>query len=323
MSDQNENGQQPQTFNPNQRVIDNAPVAPVIDPSKIANLAAIESKGDDTIQKAQDTIGQAPDVIRRFKRKRGKFNFVEPEKIALPSGGRMYKNLTNDPDILNGFIYMYPMTVKEEEILSTGRFLKSGAATRMVIDNCIASDIDAKDILLFDSNYLLFYLRSISYGDEYKFTLKCANSACEQDFDHTVEITKLGFEELPEDVEEPIKIVLPKTGYTVQTVLPRLFHSEQIYQRNIKKKKSTTDADSRMVDNLLSTIVKITDPDGEEVGAGDWEQFLEAIPGMDRAELKDKTDFSTGVDKLDGVVCPYCTTDYSGTIPIGTEFFRF
>ncbi len=303
-----------------------APEAPKIDPSKVANADAISSLGDDTIQKAQDSSGQkeAPDVVRSFKKRRGgKFNFVQPEKIPLPSGGRLYKRVTNDPDILNGYIYMYPMTVKEEEILSTSRFLKSGAATRMVIDNCIASDIEAKDILLFDSNYLLFYLRSISYGDAYKFKLKCNNNACEQEFEHTVHITQLQFEELPEDVEEPIKIPLPKTGYTVYTVLPRLFHSEEIYQRNIKKKKSTTDSDTRLVDNLLATITKIVSPEGEELKPGDWEEFLEAIPGMDRAELKEKTDYSTGVDSLEGVVCPYCATDYSGTIPIGTDFFRF
>lgn len=287
-----------------------------VDLSKVANAEAVEKKGDDTFVKER-TI---PSGKRRNK---GKFNFVEPEKIPLPSGGRLYRNITDDPDILNGFIYMYPMTVAEEEILSTSRFLKTGAATRMVIDNCIASDIEAKDILLFDSNFLLFYLRSISYGDEYKFKLKCNNSACEQEFEHKVKISELSFEELPEEVQEPIVVKLPKTGYKVQTIMPRLFHSEEIYSRNLKKKKSTTDADSRMIDNLLATTVKITDPDGNEIKAGDWEDFYHAIPGMDRASLKEKTDFSTGIETLDGVVCPYCGTDYSGTIPIGTEFFRF
>ena len=71
------------------------------------------------------------------------------------------------------------MTLKEEQILSTPRFLKTGSATRMILENCIASDIDAKDILLFDSNFLLYYLRQISYGDEYTFTLKCDKKSCE------------------------------------------------------------------------------------------------------------------------------------------------
>lgn len=309
-------------YNPNQKIIDAAPKAPEIDMDKIANLKAIQKKGDDTIDKAK-SLKSNSNPANSFKKRSGRFNFVQPEKIILPSGGKLYQGVTEDTDILNGFIYMYPMTVTEEEILSTTRFLKTGSATRMVIDNCIASDIEAKDILLYDSNYLLFYLRSISYGDSYKFTLKCTNSSCEQEFDHTVEISKLVFEELKDDVTEPIKVKLPKSGYTVYTVLPRLYHSEQIYSRNLKRKKSTDDSDTRLVDNLMSTIVKITDQEGKELKSTDWEEFLLSIPGQDRAELKESTDFSTGVDKLNGVVCPYCMTDYSGSIPIGVEFFRF
>ena len=212
------------------------PDAPTIDMSKIQNLAAINSTGDETIEKAQAEAGQ---FMPKKRRKGSKFNFVQPERIPLPSGGAIYAGVTEDEDVLNGFIYMYPMTVKEEEILSTSRFLKSGAATRMVIDNCIASDIDAKDILLFDSNFLLFHLRAISYGNDYKFTLKCSNSGCESEFDHNVDIQGLSFEELPEGITEPIVTKLPKTGFTVETILPRLFHSEQIYQKNLKKKNGS------------------------------------------------------------------------------------
>jgi len=277
-----------------------APEAPKIDLSKIVNVPGAERK-----------------------KRKGKFNFTEAEVTALPSRGILYKNVTQDTDILNGQIQMYPMTVKDEEILSTSRFLKSGAATRMVIDNCIASDIEARDILLYDSNYLLFFLRSISYGDDYKFKLKCSNSSCGMEFDHTVKISELKFEEIPEDIVEPFVVDLPKSKYKVTFVLPRLAHSEEIYNRNRKRKKSTADSDQRLVDNLIVTTIKITAPDGTEVPMGDWEEFYESLIGMDRAVLNEKADFSTGVDKLEGVVCPYCETDFSGTIPIGVDFFCF
>jgi hypothetical protein len=258
------------------------------------------------------------------QKKSSKFDFREAEMIPLPSKGRLYSSVTDDKDILNGYIKMYPMTVKEEEILSTSRFLKAGIATRMVLDNCIASNIDAKDILLFDSNFLLFYLRSMSYGDEYKFKIKCTNSGCEREFEHKVEISKLEFEELPDDVNEPITVTLPKCGYTVSFVLPRLAHSEEIYAKNKKRKKSTTDADQSMVDNLVVTSVKITAPDGTEVPMGDWEEFYEALIGLDRATLKEASNYSTGVDELKGVACPYCGEEISGgSIPVWIDFFRF
>jgi len=277
-----------------------APAAPKIDMSKIAN------------------------VPNRAKKNGGnKFNFTQEETASLPSKGLLYRNITEDKDILNGQIKMFNMTVKDEEVLSTSRFLKSGAATRMVIDNCISSDIDAKDILLYDSNYLLFFLRSISYGDEYKFKLKCSNSSCEKEFGHTVKISELEFKELPDDIKEPFVVTLPKTKYKVMFVLPRLEHSEEIHNRSKNREKTTSSSDQRMVDNLIVTTIKIIAPDGSEVPHGDWEDFFEAIPSMDRATLSDASSYTTGVDKLEGVVCPYCETDYSGSIPIGAEFFRF
>ena len=89
-----------------------------IDLSKISNLEA-----------AKTTDKTFEEVIKKTKKKKkGKFDFRTIEKIPLPSGGRLYKNVTSDENILNGYIEMYPMTVKEEEILSTPKFLKSGAA---------------------------------------------------------------------------------------------------------------------------------------------------------------------------------------------------
>jgi len=288
--------------------------APEIDLTKVKNIEAVE-----TVEP-----GFEEKIIEPAKRnKTSKFDFTEPEKLPLPSGGRLYGEITTDEDVLNGYISMYPMGMKEEEILSTSRFLKNGTATRIILDRCIASNIQAKDLLLFDSNFLMFYLRKISYGDEYKFEIQCTNTMCERKFNHTVNISELSFEELPEDIAEPIVVELPKSKYTVKLTLPRLFHSEEILLKNANRKKATSDADSRLRDNIMITTLEVLDTEKNPIDKRDWEEFFEALPGLDTAELREKTTFSTGVDTLDNVVCPYCETDYSGTIPMGPEFFRF
>jgi len=284
-----------------------------IDLTKVGNLEAAMK----TDKSFKEKVNKASSM------KKSKFNFSESELIPLPSMGLLYHNVTDDEDILKGFIRMFPMTIKEEEILSTPRFLKTGSATRMIMQRCIDSNIDAKDLLLFDSNFLMFYLRKISYGNKYKFTLKCSSTFCEQKFEHEVDISKLKFEELPEDIKEPLIIKLPRAGYTVECILPRLYHSEDIYIRNQRRKKKTTDEDKKLIDNLVTTTIRITDPDGGEIPKVDWEDFFESLPGIDSAELREKTRFSTGVDKIESLECPYCNSDYSGTIPIGPEFFRF
>lgn len=288
---------------------------PQIDLTKIKNVEAVSKFDKDFEEKVAKT------PVR--KRGTGKFQFAESELVPLPSGGRLYKDITDDKDILKGSIRVFPMTLKEEEILSTPRFLKAGIATRMILDRCIASDIEAKDILLFDSNFLLFYLRKISYGDEYEFEITCSNAVCDRKYTHKVFVSSLVFEELSKEVKEPIIVKLPHSKYTVRTILPRLYHSEDIFLKNQKRKKSTTDEDKRLLDNLLFTAQSITSPDGDEVDRDDWEEFFESITGIDTAELRDKTSFSTGVDELTGVTCPYCDSEYSGTIPIGINFFRF
>lgn len=288
-----------------------------IDLSKMNNLKAAQ-KTDPGFKKIVEARGS------KIKDRVGnKFNFSEPELLPLPSRGALYANVTDDKDILNGGIKMYPMSLKEEEILSTPRFLKTGSATRMLMERCVESDLDAKDILLFDSNFLMFYLRKISYGDIYTFEIKCGSTFCEQKFEHEVDISKLQFEELPEDIVEPIIIKLPKCGYTVECILPRLYHSEEIFLRNQKRKKKTTDEDKKVLDNLIITTIRILTPKGKEVPRVDWEDFYEAVIGIDAAELRSKTKFSTGVDSLEGISCPYCNQEYTGSIPIGPEFFRF
>jgi len=284
-----------------------------IDLSKLSNLDAVASK-DDLMKEAVSKRGK--------KRNKGKFNFAESEIVNLPSRGILYKNVTTDENVLNGKIELYPMTAREEEILSTQKFIKDGSATRRVLDRCIASDIDAKDILTYDSNYLLFFLRQISYGDDYEFELKCQNSMCGKKFNHSLKISDLEFEELP-DVQEPIEVKLERSKYTVNLVLPRLYHTEDIISRSNSKTKTTEDSSGSQIDRYLSTTVSIIDPDGDELDRSDWEEFYEALPGIDIAAIREASDYSTGVDTLEGVVCPFCESDYSGTIPIGINFFRF
>lgn len=286
-----------------------------IDLSAVKNLEAA-SKTDKSFEKIINSATKG--------KKKSKFDFRgEPELIPLPSKGKLYGSVTDDPDVLGGFIKMLPMTAAEEEILSTQKYLKTGTATRAILQRCIASDIDARDILLFDSNFLLFYLRKISYGDEYTFEIASTEDQWQRKFKHTVKISELKFEELPDGIKEPIVIKLPKSGYTVETVLPRLFHSEEIYKRDMNRKKSTNDEDKRLTDNIIVTTLRIIDLEGNEVEQGDWEEFYEAIPALDRAELREKTNFSTGVDEIKGIICPYTEREMDVSIPIGLEFFRF
>ena len=285
-----------------------------IDLSTVNNLEAA-SKKDKGLKEV---------VSKKEKsRKDGRFNFSEAELVPLPSKGSLYKEVTEDEDVLGGFIRLYPMTTKEEEILSTQRHLRTGASTRLILQNCIDSAIDAKDILVFDSNFLLFYLRKISYGDEYEFEIASTEDTLRRKFTHKINISELRFEELDDEVKEPIVVTLPRSKYTVECVLPRMYHIEEIYKMNARREKKSDISDKRLLDNLMVTTVRILDDKKKEVPSKYWEEFYEALPGMDIAELREKTKFDTGVDEIKGIVCPYTDREMDITIPMGPEFFRF
>lgn len=280
-----------------------------IDLSKVVNQGALEATGDS----AAELVKVAKKDV--YKKREGKFSFVKPELIPLPSKGKLYQ-FCEDEEVKQGFIRLYPMTLAEEEILTTQKFLKTGVATRMIFDNCIASDIEASDILTFDSTYLLYKLRSISYGDDYTIKLKCPSSTCEKEFKETIKISSLSFEELPDDIEEPFVVKLPVSKYTVTLVLPRVIHSEKLYM----KQKEKEGVNSRVL-SLLVTTVSIKDEKGKELDPKFWQEFYEALPAGDRAELTDATKFDTGIDKID-CICPKCGEEWEETVPLGAEFFR-
>jgi hypothetical protein len=287
-----------------------------IDFSNIRNLDAV-NKMEPGFEEMKNSVEEKQKSVRSKK-----FQFTDSELIPLPSHGKFYRETTDDEDILQGNIRMLSMTAKEEEILSTSRFIKSGAAIRMILDRCIESDISAKDILLFDSNYLMFHLRKLSYGDVYNFEIKCNNSMCGKKFPHAVHISQLEFNELPEDLKEPIEIKLERSKYTIHTIMPRLYHSEEISAKNSNRKKAQDEEDKRIIDNVLVTTVAVFDGEMQALPKREWDEFFHALPAYDLATIRDRTRFDTGVDTLEHVICPYCEEDYSGTIPIGADFFR-
>lgn len=277
--------------------------------ANVANVQALETKDEGAVELIKVAKKES------YKKREGRFSFVKPELIPLPSKGLLYQ-FCDDEEVKSGFIRLYPLTLAEEEILTTTKFLKTGVATRMIFDNCIASNIDASDLLTFDSTYLLYRLRQISYGDDYIINLKCPSSSCEREFKETIKISELKFEELKDDVEEPIVVKLPMSNYTVTLVYPRVIHGEKLYM----KQKDSDENNTRLL-NLIITTVSIQDEKGKELNPKDWEAFYKAIPAGDRAELTSATKIDTGIDKIK-CVCPHCGESWSETVPIGAEFFR-
>ena len=277
---------------------------------KIDNLEVLERLGD-------------KEFVQNIRKNTGT-NFIptEEELIPLPSKGIPYRTITKDEDILNGKIRIRELKGHDEKVLTTQRYLKDGSALKRLVSNCLISDISIDDLTVFDFNYILFALRGFSYGDEYKFTHKCTNSFCEKEFVIDLKISELVFNELEDDFKEPIILKLPKSKFTIECILPRQYHIDEVRNREARTKKSETDYDKTLIQKMLVTTLRMTNKDGMEIEEDSWEQVYNELSVMDLAYLREKTNYKTDLEGKE-VTCPYCNTTQKAVIPMGAEFFRF
>lgn len=277
--------------------------------SKVMN----DYKKDDKKLKKDEDI-----VIPFLKKEKREFIFVEPSLIQLPSGGVCYKD-KEDEDLDKGFIKIYPLTVREQEILSTSRYINEGTATCMVLNNCIGSNILADELLEYDYNYLLFYLRKISISDKYTFTYRCPS--CESVFKKEIKISDITFKTLDKDFEEPIKVDLEVTNYTVLTRLSRVNDL-----RILQKKLTTMEEDDGLnIGDLINhRVYSIITDKGEELPKNKWTAFLSSLPLKDFQTLNDSIIKDNNTRSImNELKCPYCKKELGGEIPITDDLFLF
>lgn len=302
-----------------------------IDLSNISNMEAIKGTNpavDSFVEKNTQKPKKEQKVselietgykVEHFEKYPRKFEFVPADKIKLPSNGLPYQNC-DDKDVREGFIWIYPLTMKEEEILSTPKYINEGVATIMVLNNCIKSDIDAMDLTVTDFYYLLMYLRQASISDNFSFNVTCPH--CGHEFKYDIKISEQKFEELDESVfEEPIRIDLPMTNYTILLGIPRIRTI-----REISWIMSESKQDVGIADVLYVRTIAIITPNGEEVPKSDWVVFYNNLPHKDYETILNYTQFDNGLSHIvKNITCPECGKEIEGSsVDLNTDaLFRY
>jgi hypothetical protein len=243
------------------------------------------------------------------------------ELVELPSHGYLYKNATDDQDVLEGKIRIRPMTVREEKILSTVRLVKSGQALDLVFKNCIKSHIDTAELLSSDRSFMMLWLRNVSYGNVYKFNLQCPE--CQKKFETEVDLTNHPVKELEDpEVKEPFEVTLPVSKQKVLFRLPRGKDEMEIMKLQNQPKKMN-EADDDIVKRLTSAIIKITRHDGSVVAEKEKTAVVESWIARDSSTLRNELEKrDCGIEDIKGIVCPHCGNTFDSPIPITENFFR-
>jgi hypothetical protein len=252
------------------------------------------------------------------------------ELIEIPSHGYLYKDITDDPDILEkGGIRVRPMTVHEEKILSTPRLIKSGQALDMLFANVIKSKgkndepLDPGLLLSSDRVFIMLWLRSVSYGNVYKFQITCPNNTCQKRFEYEVDLSTHPIREMTDTaVKEPFEVTLPMSKYRILFRLPRGKDELEIIKMQNQPKKMN-DTDDSIVKRLSSIIIKAYDPNQTELPRQVIDSFIESLIAGDASYLREELiRLDSGIEDIKGIVCPHCDYEFDTPIPITENFFR-
>ena len=300
-----------------------------IDLSKVSNMNAVKGTNPavdafvdrNTMkpkeQKVEELVSDGY-KIEHFEKYPRKFEFVPADKVQLPSRGLPYQNC-DDKDVKEGYIWIYPLTMKEEEILSTQKYINEGVATIMALNNCIKSNIDAMDLIVSDFYYLLMYLRQVSISDKFSFSIKCPH--CGNEFKYDIKISEQKFDDLdPDTFSEPIRVDLPKTDYTVLLGLPRIRTIREMSWM-IEERKNIGIADF-----LFTRTIAIIAPNGDEVPKSDWIIFYNNLPHDDSEEILKYAQFDNGMTHIiENTKCPKCGKEVEGSsVDLNTDaLFRY
>lgn len=278
--------------------------APGIDLSKIKNTKAAK------IEK------EFKEKISTTKARKNKFCFMEDYQVKLPSNGIPYKDL--DDGLANGEITIRPMSLADEEILGNKTYSKNGTIFSKLLDSCIVNDVNVKKLIPYDVFYLLYYLRKITYGEDYKFEITCPE--CGKKYEKTIDISEVEWEEIEDKTVRGIKTIkLPVSKFTLTIEAPTLGNEEEVVKISKKFEDSS--------DTILNYVVRtreILDDNGEPVNPDDYADFFEALPGKDRAEITKAfekiEDLTVPVVKMS---CPKCSAEDEASIPFTKDFFRY
>lgn len=284
--------------------------APEIDLSKIKNIKA--SKQNGVVGKEFENKVE----VETKKQRKAKFCFTEEHEIKIPTGGKLYQD-ADDEDIRNGIVRLQPMSLADEEIITNQTYVKNGTVFTKLLNNCILNNFDAKNFTAYDTYYLIYALRQITYGSDYKFNIEC--DSCGKINECEIDMNEVEFSELEGDETSEKTIKLPVSKFTI-TIRNGVIGDESEIKKLSKKNEEAGDV---ILSYVVRTIALLDDKD-EPVNPSDFIDFFLALPGRDRAAI---TEAFKNIDGLQvpkiGYVCPKCGTEHEIEIPFTKEFFRY
>ena len=237
------------------------------------------------------------------------------ESTVLPSKGLLYGDKLPD-----GKVEMRPMKVSEEKLLV--RPDPAEVIDRIVEECLLTKSLPFEEFLVGDKNYMLFFLRRISYGEKYNVQIQCPK--CNTPANCTLRIPQeLRIRVLEEGVDqEPYKVELPGCKKTIEVKLLRVGDERAINKaaKNQRVKLTGESGDPKYALRLARHVVSIG---GEKVNFLKAIEFVNDMLALDSTAIWNTVDeHDCGIDFMHDFSCNQCGGASEILIPMSSEFFR-
>jgi predicted RNA-binding Zn-ribbon protein involved in translation (DUF1610 family) len=240
------------------------------------------------------------------------------EGYELPSKGKIYN------ENVNPHIELRSMTARDEmkRLSPSSTPLKTLAD---IIEGCCieAPAIHVYDMSLGDYEFLLHKLRIVTYGEDYKVSLRCPE--CGEAVENVAKLGQLGIKEYDEkEIRDLQSFTLPKSNrlITLNFLSPRMVEEMEVKVKDMKRRYKNATIDFETFVRLLTNIDLV---DGEKKSEVELENIITNMPALDLQKILnniDKLNQQIGLDNLLYITCPKCGEELTTFFRFGPEFFR-
>ena len=237
------------------------------------------------------------------------------ETFSIPSRGKLYANIPEK-------FTLRAMTTVEEKMRLAG----SGFETiPNIIKACTVEpkEYDVFELKPFDLQFLMYKLRIVTYGSEYKISLVCPN--CGRRHEKVINLDEIETKYLDDDsVKEPIEIgPLPISGDVIGAKILSMGDTIEIE----KEAKRILDKFPEYVgdpDFILSYQYRIQTVNGEPVPKHKIQGYVESMHARDMRFFDSKYNQVAADLGMDLIMTEHCGCgeDFDYRLPITSEFFR-
>lgn len=252
----------------------------------------------------------------KFEEAMRKLNAIGYDEVELPSKGKFYLR-GEGPG--NGILHIRPMTGREDQILTTPRFVKRNQALNMIFKECIGEQINPELLLSEDRTFLLIYLRGISHSPFYDVEVKCPN--CTKVFQTKINLNALEVENCPDDYgPDSLTDTLPNSGFNIRYRLST--GKDETMVQEYKDKRIQQFGDQVADDTTLYRAAVLIEEIAGVTNRMMIQNILERLPINDVAyirELLNEPPF--GVNTKVGIICPHCSHEFIVDMPMELGFF--